>query len=124
MKERQGRKRTRGSWAGARLCFPIEVKVDERVELLERERLRRLVVDKHTVPLLCGLLLAFEQDHFVALQNILSSVRTCAWAWGDGGVSAHIGCGTLDPDGSHLPTRVHLEGARLGGVYRCGLVVV
>ena len=40
------------------------------------------------------------------------------------GVSAHIGCGTLDPDGSHLPTRVHLEGARLGGVYRCGLVIV
>ena len=67
------------------MCFPIEVKVDERVELFERERLRRLVVDKHTVPLLCGLLLAFEQDHFVALQNILSSVRICVWAWGDGG---------------------------------------
>ena len=43
---------------------------------------------------------------------------------GDGGFSAHIGCGTLNPDGGHLPTRVHLEGARLGGVYRCGLVVV
>jgi hypothetical protein len=69
LKERQGRKRTRGSRARARLCLSIEIKVDDRVQLFERERLRRLVVDKHTVPLLCGLLLALEHDHFVTLQQ-------------------------------------------------------
>jgi hypothetical protein len=45
MKERQGRERTKGSRTQARLCFSIKVKLDERVERVERERLCCLVVD-------------------------------------------------------------------------------
>ena len=62
-------KRTRGSRACSRWRFAIKVEVNERVEFLERVRLRRLVVDKHTLPFLRGLLLALEHNHFVVLEN-------------------------------------------------------
>jgi hypothetical protein len=47
----------------------IKVEVDERVELLECERLRRLVENEHTLPFLRGLLVALEYYHLVTLDR-------------------------------------------------------
>lgn len=98
---RRGLAGRRGSWACSRWCFGVKVEVDERVQLLERERLCRLVVNKHTLPFLRGLLLALEYYHLLI-----------------------VDCGSLNPNCGYFPARVHLECAWLGRVYRCGLVVI
>jgi len=41
------------------------------------------------------------------------------WSW-----KTNVDCWSLDPDGGHLLSRVHLERAWLCGVYGCGLVVI
>lgn len=61
--------RTGGSQACSWWRFNVKVEVDERVEFLERERLRRLVVDEHTLPFLRGLLIALEHYHLIILDK-------------------------------------------------------
>jgi len=98
---RKGGARWRGGWACSWRRPDVKVEVDERVEPLERERLRLLVVDEHTLPFLRGLLVALEYYHLVV-----------------------VDCGSLNSNRSNLPAGVYLERAWLGRVYRCGLVVV
>jgi hypothetical protein len=82
------RARTRGSQACSRWCFNVKVEVDERVEFLEREGLRRLVVDEHTLPFLRGLLIALEHNHLIILDRtefpVSASVCMCAGDEGGG----------------------------------------
>ena len=60
-------RRTGGSWACPWWRFHAIVEVDERVEFLERERLRRLVVNEYTLPFLRRLLVTLEYYHFIVL---------------------------------------------------------
>jgi hypothetical protein len=60
-------RRTGGSWACSWRRFNTVVEVDERVEFLERERLRRLIVNEYTLPFLRRLLIALEYYHFIVL---------------------------------------------------------
>jgi len=59
--------RTGGRWACSWWHFTVIVEVDERVEFLECERLRCLVVNEHTLPFLRGLLIALEYYHLIIL---------------------------------------------------------
>ena len=60
-------RRTGGSWACSWWRFNAIVEVDERVEFLERERLRCLIVNEYTFPFLRRLLVALEYYHFIVL---------------------------------------------------------
>jgi hypothetical protein len=60
-------RRTGGSWACSWRRFNAIVEVDERVEFLERERLRGLIVNEYTLPFLSRLLIALEYYHFIVL---------------------------------------------------------
>ena len=65
-------RRTRGSRACSRQRLAVKVEVDERVEFLQRERLRCLVVNEHTLPFLRGLLVALEHYHLIALDKVVA----------------------------------------------------
>ena len=67
-------RRTGGSWACSWWRFNAIVEVDERVEFLERERLRRLIVNEYTLPFLRRLLIALEYYHFIVLNKDENSV--------------------------------------------------
>jgi hypothetical protein len=114
--------------SGRRACswwrLAVKVEVDERVELLERERLRRLVIDEHTLPFLRGLLLALEHNHFIVLENMYERVRGIRCGMRVKAGRTNVGCRSLDPDCGHLLARVHFERAWLGRVYRRGLVII
>ena len=73
--------RTRASLPCSWGCFGVKVEVDERVQLLERERLCSFVVDEHTFPFLRGLLVALEHYHLIILdrntKTIHASARAC-----------------------------------------------
>lgn len=79
--KRRTETRTRGSWACPRWCLGIEVEVNERVQLLERERLRCLVVNEHTLPFLRGLLIALEHYHLIVLDISEYPTSACV-CWG------------------------------------------
>lgn len=98
-----GRREARGggSWACSWRRFNAIVEVDERVEFLERERLRGLIVNEYTLPFLSRLLIALEYYHFIV-----------------------IDCGSLNPNRGYFPARVHLECAWLGRIYRWRLVII
>lgn len=122
--------RTRASLPCSWWCFGIEVEVDERVQLLERERLCSFVVNEHTLPFLRGLLVALEHYHLIILyKNYFPHQLVCVMGVNEGRrgkrVSrTNVDCGSLNPDGGYFLARVHLECAWLGSVYRCGLVIV
>ena len=61
-------------------CFSIKVEVDERVQLLERERLCSFVVDEHTLPFLRGLLVALEHYHLIILDKNTKTIPALARA--------------------------------------------
>ena len=122
MRRKERETRTRGSLACSWGCFGVKVEVDERVQLLERERLCSFVVDEHTLPFLRGLLVALEYYHLIILAKPNSVC--CCWG-GESEVSrTNVDRGALDPHTGYFPPLVHLECAWLDSVYRCGLVVV
>jgi hypothetical protein len=67
-------RRTGGSCACSWWRFNTIVEVDERVEFLERECLRCLIVNEYTLPFLRRLLIALEYYHFIVLYKYVSSV--------------------------------------------------
>jgi hypothetical protein len=60
-------RRTGGSWACSWWRFNAIVEVDERVEFLERECLRGLIINEYTLPILSRPLIALEYYHFIVL---------------------------------------------------------
>jgi hypothetical protein len=130
-------KRTGGSWACSWRRFNTIVEVDERLEFLERERLRRLIVNEYTLPFLRRLLVALEYYHFIVLYKdgiSISAVgrgrtekgegskRKCVS--GGGETETNVDCGSLNPNRGYFLARVHLECAWLGRIYRCRLVII
>ena len=90
-------RRTGGSWACSWWRFNTIVEVNERVEFLERERLRRLIVNEYTLPFLRRRLNALEHYHFIVLYN--TEYQYQRWGEGEGckgrGVSGVGGKRTL-----------------------------
>ena len=105
-------RRTGGCWACSRCRFNAIVEVDKRVEFLERERLRRLVVNEYTLPFFSRLLIALEYYHFIVLyksgisrisggvrgrgEKGLGSQGKCVS--GGGETETNVDCGSLNPN--------------------------
>jgi hypothetical protein len=126
-------RRTGGRWACSWWRFNAIVEVDERVEFLERERLRRLVVNEYTLPFLRRLLVTLEYYHFIVLYKIRNSRISgvgeggkgkCESESGGGETETNVDCGSLNPNRGYFLARVHLDCAWLGRIYRCRLVII
>ena len=131
--ERGTHEKTERRTGGSRACswwrFNTIVEVDERVEFLERERLRRLVVNEYTLPFLRRRLNTLENYHFIVLYNTEYQYQRCGEGEGckGRGVSGgetNVDCGSLNPNRGYFLARVHLECAWLGRIYRCRLVII
>jgi hypothetical protein len=79
-------RRTGCNWACLWWRFNTIVEVDERVEFLERERLRGSIVNEYTLPFLGRLLIALEYDHFIVLYNTEFPYQRCGEGEGSKGM--------------------------------------